>query len=285
MHQDKVKIIFTITYGGLFAIADMAQKDGVLLLDPLDCDQRIANLPSNVICVAKLSEQLGEIAVELAVKNKLMPAGILYFNGDPFMGVVAKASLQKAKDLGENFIYNEVFYSETKDFKPMLLKAKARGVKSLFFYGYDNTGYALRQARELGINVQFFALNTAGSKGFKDLAGNSINGLYISTWFPPKTFRYQNFLANFKTSFKELPTLLISTVPTYDIMDLLFISFNKNKLDYADKNFIDITKADLYSTKNFQGLSGPITIDADGTTRSLPNKMYVYNDGNFSEVK
>ena len=52
----KIKIIFVITYGGFFALANQAERDGVLLLNPLDCDEAIAKLPSNSLCIAKKTE-------------------------------------------------------------------------------------------------------------------------------------------------------------------------------------------------------------------------------------
>jgi|GEM_PF-4819351 len=68
VHQEGVKVIVVVTYGGLFALAPVAEKDGVLLVNPLDCDERIALLPSNTLCIAKLTEDLGPPARFLSAR-------------------------------------------------------------------------------------------------------------------------------------------------------------------------------------------------------------------------
>jgi hypothetical protein len=58
--QQGVKVILAYSYCGLFSIAPLAQKSGVILITPLDCDEDIAKLGENVLCVAKLTEHFGE---------------------------------------------------------------------------------------------------------------------------------------------------------------------------------------------------------------------------------
>ena len=76
----------------MLAISPLAERDNVILIDPLDCDEQLAALPKNSFCVAKKTEDLGINNALHAIKHKNLPAAIIYFNGDPFPDKVAKAT-------------------------------------------------------------------------------------------------------------------------------------------------------------------------------------------------
>ena len=61
--MDHVKFIFVITYGGLLSLALRAQRDGVILIDPLDCNASIASLPRNTLCIAHDQSGIGNFSL------------------------------------------------------------------------------------------------------------------------------------------------------------------------------------------------------------------------------
>lgn len=279
VNQEHISILYIITYGGLFALADKAEKDGVLLLDPLDCDDAIAKLPSNTICVAKKTEDLGRIIAEAAIQNGDIPAGLIYFAGDPFMGTAGQASEKTFQAVGKDLKFSEGYIGGTTDFKPILLKAKQAGLKSLFFFGYDEMGFAMKQARQIGISIPFYSMNTITSPGYKDSAGAAAEGAHVVNWLAPRTNEYEEFMKKFKKRVGRGPFLEISTIPSYDIASLLVNFFNIHKADPDSPEKLNKIKNNFYSLKDYVGLSGLITIDPDGITRSLKNKMYIFEKG------
>jgi branched-chain amino acid transport system substrate-binding protein len=282
---DKVQFIFVITYGGLFAVAEQAQRDNVLLVDPLDCDDNIAKLPENTFCLAKKTEDLAYLNAVHATNNKFTPTGIIYFDGDPFMGNMAKASSEKFTDLGKPIDFSESYNSDTTDFKPLLLKAKTKNLNSIFFYGYDQMGTAMTQARELGLKMQFYSMGTIMSPGFRELAGTSANGTFVGVWMAPKTPRYFEFIKSFKTEVGREPFLEISTIPSYDAAEILVEGLKDSLENEGSRIDIPKLKTHFYKTKNYSGLSGSITVDEDGIVRSLENKMYVYKNGKLDLIE
>ncbi len=275
-HEEKIDVIFMITYGGLFAVAKDAQRNGVVLIDPLDCDDSIANLPENVFCVAKKSEDLGITNADGALANGFLPAAFIYYDGDPFMGTVAKSSINRIKEKGGQVAYEDGYKEGTVDFKSQLLRIKSSSAKSIFFYGYDEMGIAMKQARDLGIKTQFFAMNTISSPGFKDSAGSSAEGSYVGSWLAPRNSSLDKFLTEFQKIVGRKPYLEISTIPSFDVAKLII-----SALESADlKQKISSTvQSSLYKVKDYQGLSGKITIDEDGIVRSLKNYLFVFKNG------
>jgi branched-chain amino acid transport system substrate-binding protein len=265
-------------------LTDQAQKDNVILIDTLDCDDEIAALQENIFCVSKKTEDLAITGALYAVKRKDGPAAILYFDGDPFMPKVAKITRETLVKNGLNVAIYEGGSSNTVDFRSLLVRAKQKHVSSIFFYGYDDFGLGMKQARELGIKANFYGLGVVKSPGFKASAGASLSGTYIAGWFPPESERYTSFLSQYVSKMGREPFLEVVTIPTYDMAKVLVNGFSRVAESGEKEYSTDKLRDYLYSVKDYQGLSGNIAIDADGTSRSFAVKEYVFSNGKFTEA-
>ncbi|MFN5061872.1 MAG: ABC transporter substrate-binding protein [Pseudomonadota bacterium] len=283
VHIDDVKVLFAFTYGGVIALADRANKDGVIVIDTLDCDDEIASLSENVFCVAKKTEDLGVFNARHALKHNNYPAGIIYFDGDPFLPKVAKATRDTLIAGGGEVTVFEGVSVGTQDFRSLLLKLKAKGVKAAFFYGYDDFGLAMKQGREIGLEAQYYSLTGVNSPGFLSSAGSTVNGAFTAGWFAPRTQAFNDFIAEHQKQVRREPLLEVSTIPTYDVGRIL-ISGIEESIDENGALNIDQLSRYLYSLKNYQGLSGNISMDSDGAVRSLKVGMYKFVDGKFVDV-
>lgn len=274
------KVIIVLTYGGVLAIAERAERDNVVIIDPVDCDEQLAALPKNIFCIAKKTEDLGIKNAQVVVRRKEGPTAILYADGDPFMPKVAQS--MKA-ELEKNNVAVPVFeglIGDVKDFRGSLTRAKNAGVKSVAFYGNEDYGLAMRQAREMGINAQYYSLTIIRAPGFKASADKSAEKAIVAGWFAPRTERFKNFLSDFVARNKREPILEVSTIPTYDIIDILkgFLSRSQNAAQWSDANEI---RKYLHTVEDYDGLSGKITVDNDGAVRNLATSSYLYMNGEF----
>ncbi len=275
--QDGAKIIFTLTYSAVISLAPMAEKDGVILIDPLDCDQTLAKLPASTFCIAKPTEDLAYTLIEHAVANKKLPLGIIYFNGDAFPVNMFNESVKKLKELGITEYLSAGYDVNTTDFKSILQKFKSKNIKSLLLYGYDPLGLAMYQARSLGVDAEFYTVATVTSPGFQAAAKGTADGALVAVWEAPRTPAYQSYLEEFQKLEGRQPFFDISTVPSYDTANII--------IDYIKTNTSAELEAKKFQTyllelKDYQGLSGIITMDPDGATRSF-NKLEVklFKDG------
>jgi branched-chain amino acid transport system substrate-binding protein len=272
VHLNHVRVLFVLTYGGLFAVAPLAEKDGVILIDPLDCNEEIARLPANTFCFAAMTEKIGAQNAALAHAHHDLPAAIIYFHDDPFMGTLGTSTRQEMERLGFPAVFSEGYQASASDVRPLVLRAKQRGVKSIFFYGYDELGTAMRQARALGSNAAFYATAVVLSPGFRAAAGSALEGTYYSVYTPSAKKRYQQFLDEFHAHTGRRPTLDISTVPTFDLANVI--------IEYALRGEFSAggLRDYLYALKGYKGASGELTVDSDGACRSLEVKPYVIKD-------
>lgn len=286
VHADGAKAIFVLTHSGLLAIAERAEKDNVLLIDPTDCDDEIAALPQNTICVAKFTEDLAAENARHAVRHKRLPAAILYYEGDSFPVKLANTTKRTLEREGASIAAFEGIPGATRDFRSAIGRAKQRGVKSIFVYGYDDFGLALKQARDLGVDAALYSVPGAGigNPGFNAGAGEAINGVFSGGWFAPRVAAYDEFIGAYTAANGRKPLLDVSTVPTYDVATLLVSAIRAAEEKGAPVT-MEILRNFLYNTKDYAGLSGKITVDADGAVRTLPVGMHVYDRGEFQRTE
>ena len=284
VHTRGVRILFALTYGGLAAIAPRAQRDGVIIIDTLDADEETAKLPSNTFCIAKTTEGMGvELAKQILSYNDF-PLAAVYFDGDPFMGILAKSLIAELERQGKRPEIVETYNDGTADFRSLVTRMIARNVRSVALLGYDQLGLAARTIRDLGSTAQLYGVNTATSPGFRKLAGNSIAGMRGVAFLAPESVALESFRKRFVSRVGRPWQFETSTLTSYDAMRLIagaLASAGANSARGGGKVDINADKlrAALLAVKNHQGISGTITIDPDGITRSLGVVPGVFVDG------
>jgi len=268
VNVDGVEILLVSTYGGVFTIADRAQEDNVIVIDPLDCNNELAALPENVFCLATETESIGYALADYLLSQGKTRAGVMYSTKDNFMALVSDAFKRKFSQGGgftkeENFVYTDV------DFKTQLLKLNEIKPDAIVFLGHDETGIAMKQARDLGITAQFMATGTVTSPGLQQASHGAAEGTIFAYWEPAADNSLsKEFEAKFVSLVGRPPILPLTTHPAYDSMQVLI----KNSLPQSVKRVdrterVDAIRRGLYSTKRFEGTTGEITMDSDGAVR------------------
>jgi branched-chain amino acid transport system substrate-binding protein len=267
---DGADILLVNTYSGIFAIAEQAEKDGVILIDSLDCNSRITALGDHVFCLATESESIATTMVEQATKNGADTVGILYYNSDEFMPLVKDVFI-------ENFngnILAEAHSMGEKDFRTSIFKMLNGNIDALVLLGYDETGIAMRQARELGFEGDFYSTGTITSPGLQEAAGGHADGTYVSFWTIPKnTGVGKDFTDKFIEIQGRPPIEDFATYPTYDAVYV--IAHAIEKAGSTDK---DSLIKEILNIQGLKGISGEISFDGNGGMK-IPESAHILKDG------
>lgn len=138
-------------------------------------------------------------------KLNIKKIAVLYVNTD--YGVGNKDIFMKEyKTKGGNVLFSEGFEQGETDFRSHLTKIKRARVEAVYIIGVGENGYILKQAKEMGLKVQF--LSTVGIEGpdVWKIAGESANGvIYMVQNFDPESSQKA---ANFQK------TILQNTIKT-----------------------------------------------------------------------
>jgi branched-chain amino acid transport system substrate-binding protein len=161
---------------------------------------------------------------------------------------------------GGGMIVTELKYSEgDKDFKAQLTAIKAANVDAVFNPGYYNEGALMvKQARDLGITIPIFGADSWEAEALIELGGPAIEGAYLCSHYSPAdpSPRVQAFVQAYKKRFGSTPDSNASL--GYD--SVLVLADAIKRAGSTDRAKI---RDAIAATKDFDAVTGRITIDAD----------------------
>jgi len=169
-----------------------------------------------------------------------------------------KAIRERFIRLGGTWMISESYAPGSSDFRAQLTKIKEKNPDILFCPGpMKETAQMLRQIVEMRIKTMLFPSSMLEDPKFFELAGNTGEGAYFTTFIKEKIVKEEEFTARFKAKFpgKEPG---ISSKCYYDGMNLVFHTMKQGALTGPEINKV------MARTKNFAGITGNITFDRIG---------------------
>jgi branched-chain amino acid transport system substrate-binding protein len=146
-----------------------------------------------------------------------------------------------------------------KDFRAQLTSIKAAKPDVIFVPGYyTEAGLIAKQARSLGIKVPLLGGDGWDSPKLSEIGGTAVDGSYFSTHFSTqdKNPKVQDFVKRYQARFGTMPDGMAPL--GYDAMMIL-----GNAIKTAGSTDAAKIRDALASTKDFDGVTGKITIDAN----------------------
>lgn len=279
IYTDDVDIIFMATYGGIFAVGDQAETDGVVIIDPLDCDDRIANLGENVFCIAKDTDEIGYAIAEYLNNQGIKQASILYSTVDKFMPDVSDAFAQRY--LGT--VQSESYVSGTTDFSTSLVKLRDTDV--LVLLGYDELGHAMKQARDLGVIIPFVGTATFTSPPLYEASNGDADGATFPFWLPEnENIKAQEANEKFTSHVGRSTYIPLITYAAYDSTELLTHEVLPRVSATEKPERITQIKNTLLSVENYQGITGNLSMNPNGKISGINLSMHQLQDGNIVPI-
>jgi branched-chain amino acid transport system substrate-binding protein len=181
---------------------------------------------------------------------------------------------------GGKIIAEQSYSSGDKDFSAQLTAIKAANPDGIFVPGYyTEVGLIVPQAKQLGLNVPLFGGDGWMSFQLIPLGGAALEGDYFSTHFTPdqNTPAVQNFVRKYHQKYNDLPDCMGAL--GYDSAMILADAIKR--AGSADPQKI---RDAIAATKDFPGVTGNITIDAERNA-SKSAVIVTIKDGAFKYVE
>ncbi|MBD3249089.1 ABC transporter substrate-binding protein [Candidatus Woesearchaeota archaeon] len=278
VHTNGVETIIVSTYGGLFAIAEKAETDGVLVIDSLDCDQDIANnLPDNTFCIAKETKDLADVIADYAVAQGYQNVGIIHSTVDKFMPSVAEMFKQRVAPSGVT-VNIESYTQGTTDFKTQLTKLEDND--AIVYLGYDEIGIAIKQAQEIGIDKPALTIpSVATTPTVQEASQGAIDGIYFSFYAPLEDNQNaKDFYSAFNDMHGRTPYVFVASDHAYDAATILMDEVLPGVDGKTKAERLEQKKQALYAVKNYPGVSGTLSMQADGRISGILIRLYQLQD-------
>lgn len=184
-----------------------------------------------------------------------------------------------AKGKGITIVADEKVKDGDKDFSGQVTNIKAKKPDVIFFSGYYTEGaLIMKEARKQGIKANMFGGDGLFSPEFIKLGGTAVEGSMSALGFAPEQASPETakFIDAFSKKFAgQVPGLF--DAQGYD--GVMMIADAIKRANSADPK---VFKAAMAATKNFQGVSGTITIRANREPIKTPLCLLAVKDGKFA---
>lgn len=285
--EHNIKIVFISNTDGTIAISNKVLKDNVILVNPLNNDALLSTLNHNTFKIAKSTEEANSLIAIRIIELGLKKVLIMQYPND-FM---TQASLSCKKIFDQSGVENAVVTMEKEkvNFEAELQSYKEAGYDAFIFFGYKEFGYAMKQARDLGITAPFFGSTVLLAPGYYENSAGSILGTECS-FFTPADGNWvlaNEFLDLYKTTYGESPFSVWPPLQAYDAMNLVLSELKTiNTTNTKGQIFDEWLRQRLFNVKFFQGTCGNISINKDGSSKGIYFSLYKYEEkGKLLKVK
>ena len=281
-----VELLLISHTDGTIALQEKVLADRVILINSLNNDALLSSMNENTFMIGKKTEEAAQTVAARVIELGLKKVAGLYVT-NRFMEISAEtfrehlAKQWVEADLVPVDIEKESYLEELQRFKDT-------GSDALVFFGYKNLGYAMKQARELGIEAPFFASATILGKGYYENSGGALDGTEFSM-FTANDGNYivaKQFLDRYRRRYGSEPFPVWPAMQGYDAMNMVLGILGRTREKPAESPISAWVKSELLDINFYQGVCGNLAILEDGSSRGIYFSLYqVKGNGEIEKVK
>ncbi|MBS0633673.1 MAG: ABC transporter substrate-binding protein [Verrucomicrobia bacterium] len=281
--RDKVvAILGEVASSRSLEAAPVCQAFKVPMISPSSTNPAVTEKGNYIFRVCFIDPFQGVVMAKFAKNTlKLKKLGLLTSVSSAYSVGLAKYFKERFIADGGEVVIEQKFSEGDKDFKAQLTAIKAAGVDGIFAPGYyTEAALICQQARGLGMNLPIFGGDGWEAPQLIELGGSAVEGTYYSTHYTPENSApaVQDFVKKFRARFDgETPDAMAAL--GYDSMMVLADSIKR--AGSAERPKI---RAALAATKDYQGVTGNTTMDAERNATKAAVVITV-KDGKFKFVE
>ena len=281
INQDQVVcVIGEVASSRSLAAAPICQAAGVPMISPSSTNPKVTQAGDDIFRMCFLDDFQGQTMAKFAHdKLGLKKVAILKDVKSDYSVGLAQYFSEAFTKAGGTIATEQAYTAGDQDFSAQLTAIKAHQPEAIFIPGYyTEVGLIARKARELGINVPLLGGDGWESEKLIEIGGEAMNGAYYSNHWaldkPDTTL--QAFLRTYREKFKSDPDAIGGLA--YDAASVLFSCMEhmassdpasfaglaSSKAGTPERKAACSKLRDLIAaTKNYPGVTGNITLDAN----------------------
>ncbi|MGH9368915.1 MAG: ABC transporter substrate-binding protein [Thermoanaerobaculia bacterium] len=276
-----VALLGEVSSSRSLAAAPIAQAAQIPMVSPSSTNPRVTQVGDYIFRVCFTDPFQGAVMAKFAHDTlKLRKVAILVDVRNDYSVGLQTFFRQNFKQLGGEVVTEQSYSEGDSDFHAQLTQIKATSPEAIYVPGYyTEVGTIARQARELGITVPLLGGDGWDSPKLWEIGGEALNGCYLSNHYStddPSPV-VQKFVTEYKRRYNALPDALAALA--YDAAKILTDAISRAGSTDGAK----IRNA-LAATKDFQGVTGTITINQDRNAVK-PAVILKVENGKFTLVE
>jgi len=260
-HDKVVAIIAGGTSGNSRAAAPKAQASHIPLISPSSTDPAVTQNGDYIFRTCFVDSFQGEVMATFAANTlKAKKAAILFDLNSPYGRGLTEFFELSFRKLGGDIVNKQSYMQGDADFKGQLSSIKSTEPDVIYIPGYyGDVALIAKQARALGMDQPLLGGDGWDAPELWQLGGAALNNSYMSTHYsvddPSRAI--QAFVQEYKHRYGNLAPDAHAAL-AYDATRLLFDAIRRAGTTDSPK-----LRDALAQTKDFDGVTGIITIDAD----------------------
>jgi branched-chain amino acid transport system substrate-binding protein len=260
--QDEVSaIVGEVASSRSLAAAPQCQANKIPMLSPASTNPKVTQVGDYIFRACFIDPFQGKTMAKFAVERlKAKRIAILTDQKNDYSVGLAHFFKESAVKLGAEIVAEESYSEGDIEFKAQLTAIKATAPNVLYVPGYyTECALIARQARELGLDVPLLGGDGWDSPKTVEIGGRAVEGVYLTNHYSPEDQRpeVQNFITKFKARYDgRAPDTF--AVLGYDATKMMADAIQRAGSTDGPK-----IRDALAATKDFPGVSGKISMDAD----------------------
>ena len=258
--------------------APLCQNAGVPMISATATNPRVTEAGNFIFRACYIDPFQGTVLAKFARDTlKVHRVAVIVANGSAYSVGLARYFREHFTGAGGEIVAEQTYAEGDKDFRAQLTAIRGSRPEAIFASGdYAESALICVQARQLGITAPIFGGDTWDSPALVEIGGASVEGGYFSAHFSPDAAdpAVQTFVQRFRQRWSGAAPDT-GTSLGYDAVMLLADAIRRAGSTEGAK----IREA-LAATKDFPGVTGRITIDAQRNA-SKSAVIFTVKDGKF----
>jgi branched-chain amino acid transport system substrate-binding protein len=261
--------------------APICQQYKIPMISPASTNPKVTETGDYIFRVCFIDPFQGTVMANFARETlRLNTAAVLTDVKSDYSLGLAKFFKQRFIADGGKIVVEQNYSAGDKDFNAQLTAIKAANPDGIFVPGYyTEVGLIVLQARQQGITAPLFGGDGWESASLVPIGGQALEGCFFSTHYSPQDTSpaVRNFVKKFRAEYNEMPDAMAAL--GYDSAMILADAIKRAGSTDGAK-----VRDALAATKDFAGVTGEITIDADRNA-SKPAVILTVTNGQFQYVE
>lgn len=263
--RDKVvAVLGEVASSRSIAGGQVAQQNGVPMITPSSTNASVTEIGDMISRVCFIDPFQGFVCAKFVRENlKMSTAATLYDRTQAYSAGLNDDFKKAFVELGGTIVTEQAYAGGDADFSAQLTNIRDKNPDVIFIPGYyTEAGNIAMQVRKLGLKSVLIGGDGWDSAKLAEIGGKAIEGAYYSNHYSDEEQRpaVQEFVKKYKEKYGAVPDGLAAL--GYDAMRLLADAIGRAKSTSGK----DLAEA-INSTKDFAGVTGVITIDAERNAR------------------
>src|SRR5581483_4121245 len=259
--QEKAQVILGEVASSLsLAAAPICQEHKIPMISPSSTNPKVTQVGDHIFRVCFIDPFQGQVMADFAMSHLMAKtAAILRDEKSDYSMGLADFFIKRFKEKGGTIVLDQSYVAGDVDFKSQLTTIREQKPDVIFVPGYyGEVGLIAKQARELGSKVALLGGDGWDSSKLYEIGGKALDGCYFSSHYSSDSTdpKVRDFVKKYQAKYGQVPDALATL--GYDAAGVLVAAMRNSKsLDSAD------VRDAIAATKNFAGVTGTISLDAD----------------------